>query len=71
MSLSVAGVWAVDVWDQTVWAEGVWREGEYTSSYIMAPAKRTESTPAEIRCTCTAAEDRECYTEAEKRFEYS
>jgi len=29
MSLSVAGVWAVDVWDQTVWADGVWREGEY------------------------------------------
>jgi len=28
MSLSVAGVWAVDVWDQTVWADGVWREGE-------------------------------------------
>lgn len=27
MSLSVAGVWAVDVWDQTVWADGVWREG--------------------------------------------
>ena len=32
MSLSVAGVWAVDVWDQTVWADDVWREGEYIPS---------------------------------------
>lgn len=30
MSLSAAGVWAVDVWDQTVWADDVWREGEYS-----------------------------------------
>ena len=35
MSLSVAGVWAVDVWDQTVWADDVWREGEYTRITFM------------------------------------
>lgn len=39
MSLSTAGVWAVDVWDQTVWADGVWREGEYTP--LVAPLSRT------------------------------
>ena len=34
MSLSIAGVWAVDVWDQTVWADGVWREGIYISAVL-------------------------------------
>lgn len=37
MSLSVAGVWAVDVWDQTVWADGVWREGAYVAPEVPAP----------------------------------
>jgi len=36
MSLSVAGIWAVDVWDQTVWADGVWQEGAAAPSAVLS-----------------------------------
>lgn len=41
MSLSVAGVWAVDVWNQTVWADDVWREGEAAAPEVVTGGIRT------------------------------
>ena len=40
MSLSVAGVWAVDVWDQTVWADDVWREGDYVQTDVSVGGRK-------------------------------